>query len=131
MDTTPYVTDPVGMGGVQICANFHVITADRHSIRNIQRCVDTSRLVAKDLVLQPLASAAAVMSDEDLEAGVAIVDIGGGTTDLAVFYDGMLKHTAVIPYAGVNVTQDIRSCLGVVRTFAERFKTQIGGGVAG
>lgn len=130
VDNTPYVTDPIGMSGVKIGANFHVITADRNAIRNIQRCVDKSRLVAKDLVLQPLASAAAVMSDEDLEAGVAIVDIGGGTTDLAVFYDGMLKHTAVIPYAGVNVTQDIRSGLGVLRTYAELLKTQYGVAIA-
>ena len=77
-------------------------------------------------MLQPLASAAAVMTDEDLEAGVAIVDIGGGTTDMAVFCDGMLKHTAVIPYAGVNVTEDIRKGLGVLRTHAEALKTEYG-----
>lgn len=126
VDNTPYVMHPIGMSGVKIGANFHVITADRNAIRNIQRCVDKSHLIARDLVLQPLASAAAVMSEEDLEAGVAIVDIGGGTTDLAVFYEGMLKHTAVIPYAGVNVTQDIRSGLGVLRTYAELLKTHYG-----
>ncbi len=126
VDNTPYVLDPIGMSGVKIGASFHVITGDRNAIRNIQRCVDKSHLITKDLVLQPLASAAAVMNEEDLEAGVAILDIGGGTTDLAVFYDGMLKHTAVIPYAGVNVTQDIRGGLGVLRTQAELLKTHYG-----
>jgi len=121
---------PVGMSGVKIGANFHVITGDRNAIRNIMRCVDKSRLMTKDLVLQPLASAAAVMNEEDLEAGVAIVDIGGGTTDMAVFYDGILKHTAVIPYAGVNITNDIRSGLGVLRAQAEQMKTQFGTALA-
>lgn len=121
---------PIGMSGVKIGANFHVITGDRNAVRNIQRCVTKSHLISKDLVLQPLASAAAVMNDEDLEAGVAIVDIGGGTTDLAVFYDGILKHTAVIPYAGVNITNDIRGGLGVLRAQAEQMKTQFGTALA-
>jgi cell division protein FtsA len=114
------------MSGVKIGANFHLITGDRHAIRNIKRCVDKSGLITRDLVLQPLASAASVMSDEDLEAGVAIVDIGGGTTDMAVFYDGILRHTAVIPYAGVNITNDIRNGLGVLRAQAEQMKVQFG-----
>jgi cell division protein FtsA len=120
------VVDPIGMTGVKIGANFHIITGDSNAIRNMKRCVDKSALTTRDLVLQPLASAAAVMNDEDLEAGVAIVDIGGGTTDLAVFYDGILKHTAVIPYAGVNITNDIRNGLGVLRAQAEQMKVQFG-----
>ena len=84
----------------------------------------------KDLVLQPLASSAAVMAQEDLEAGVAIVDIGGGTTDLAVFNEGILKHTAVIPFAGENITNDIKSGLGVLRTQAEQMKVQFGSALA-
>jgi len=126
VDSTTSVIDPIGMSGVKIGANFHVITGDRNAIRNIKRCVDKSNLMTRDLVLQPLASAAAVMNDEDLEAGVAIVDIGGGTTDMAVFYDGILKHTAVIPYAGVNITNDIRHGLGVLRAQAEQMKVQFG-----
>ncbi|MCB0698660.1 MAG: cell division protein FtsA [Chitinophagales bacterium] len=126
VDSTPNVLEPIGMNGVKIGANFHIITGDRNAIRNIKRCVDKAALVTRDLVLQPLASAAAVMNDEDLEAGVAIVDIGGGTTDMAVFYDGILKHTAVIPYAGVNITNDIRSGLGVLRAQAEQMKVQFG-----
>lgn len=130
VDSTPFVLDPVGMSGVKIGANFHIITGDRNAIRNIKRCVDKSNLITRDLVLQPLASAAAVMNDEDLEAGVAIVDIGGGTTDMAVFYDGILKHTAVIPYAGVNITNDIRQGLGVLRAQAEQMKVQFGTALA-
>jgi cell division protein FtsA len=130
VDNTPYVLDPIGMSGVKIGANFHIITGDRNAIRNIKRCVDKSGLNTRDLVLQPLASAAAVMNDEDLEAGVAIVDIGGGTTDMAVFYDGILKHTAVIPYAGVNITNDIRNGLGVLRAQAEQMKVQFGTSLA-
>jgi cell division protein FtsA len=130
VDNTQTTFSPIGMSGVKIGANFHIITGDRNAIRNIKRCVDKSGLNTKDLVLQPLASAAAVMSDEDLEAGVAIVDIGGGTTDMAVFYDGILKHTAVIPYAGVNITNDIRNGLGVLRAQAEQMKVQFGTALA-
>ncbi|RYE24988.1 MAG: cell division protein FtsA [Sphingobacteriales bacterium] len=130
VDNTTNVLDPIGMSGVKIGANFHIITGDRNAIRNIKRCVDKSKLNTRDLVLQPLASAASVMNDEDLEAGVAIVDIGGGTTDMAVFYDGILKHTAVIPYAGVNITNDIRNGLGVLRAQAEQMKVQFGTALA-
>ena len=130
VDNVQTTLSPVGMSGVKIGANFHIITGDRNAIRNIKRCVDKSHLKTKDLVLQPLASAAAVMSEEDLEAGVAIVDIGGGTTDMAVFYDGILKHTAVIPYAGVNITNDIRNGLGVLRAQAEQMKVQFGTALA-
>ncbi|MBS1586737.1 MAG: cell division protein FtsA [Bacteroidetes bacterium] len=126
VDSTTSVIDPIGMSGVKIGANFHIITGDRNAIKNIKRCVDKAQLMTRDIVLQPLASAAAVMNDEDLEAGVAIVDIGGGTTDMAVFYDGILKHTAVIPYAGVNITNDIRNGLGVLRAQAEQMKVQFG-----
>lgn len=130
VDSTPNVLEPIGMNGVKIGANFHIITGDKNAIRNIKRCVDKASLKTRDLVLQPLASAAAVMNDEDMEAGVAIVDIGGGTTDMAVFYDGILKHTAVIPYAGVNITNDIRSGLGVLRAQAEQMKVQFGTALA-
>lgn len=126
VDDMQTTLSPIGMNGVKIGANFHIVTGDRNAIRNIKRCVERSELKTKDLVLQPLASAAAVMSPEDLEAGVAIVDIGGGTTDMAVFFDGILKHTAVIPYAGVNITNDIHYGLGVLRAQAEQLKVQFG-----
>ena len=126
VDNFPNIPNPIGYSGVKVGANFHIITGDKNAIRNINRSVQKSGLVTKDLVLQPLASAAAVMSDQDLEAGVAIVDIGGGTTDLAVFYEGVLKYTAVIPFGGENITNDIKLGLGVLKTQAEAMKVQFG-----
>src|ERR1700749_3407997 len=126
VDNFQNITRPIGYGGVKLGANFHIITGDKNAIRNINRSVDKAGLKTKDLVLQPLASAAAVMCDHDLEAGVAIVDIGGGTTDLAVFYEGILKHTAVIPFGGENSTKDIKPGLGVLKTQAEQMKPQSG-----
>ncbi|MFL5742638.1 MAG: cell division protein FtsA [Flavisolibacter sp.] len=126
VDNFQNIPDPIGYGGVKVGANFHIITGDKNAIRNINRSVEKSGLITKDLVLQPLASSAAVMAQEDLEAGVAIVDIGGGTTDLAVFYEGILKHTAVIPFAGENITNDIKTGLGVLKTQAEQMKVQFG-----
>ena len=126
VDNFQNIPNPIGYGGVKVGAKFHIITGDKNAIRNINRAVEKSNLVTKDLVLQPLASAAAVMGQEDLEAGVAIVDIGGGTTDLAVFYEGILKHTAVIPFGGENITNDIKTGLGVLKTQAEQMKVQFG-----
>ncbi|HRN80397.1 MAG TPA: cell division protein FtsA [Ferruginibacter sp.] len=130
VDNFQNIAYPVGYSGVKVGANFHIITGDKNAIRNINRSVEKSGLKIKDLVLQPLASAAAVMCDQDMEAGVAIVDIGGGTTDLAVFYEGVLKHTAVIPFGGENITMDIKNGLGVLRTHAELMKTQHGSALA-
>lgn len=126
VDNFQNIPNPIGYGGVKVGANFHIITGDKNAIRNINRSVEKSGLHTKDLVLQPLASSSAVMAQEDLEAGVAIVDIGGGTTDLAVFYEGILKHTAVIPFAGENITNDIKTGLGVLKTQAEQMKVQFG-----
>lgn len=130
VDNFQNIPNPIGYGGVKVGANFHIITGDKNAIRNINRSVEKSDLITKDLVLQPLASAAAVMGQEDMEAGVAIVDIGGGTTDLAVFYEGILKHTAVIPFAGENITNDIKTGLGVLKTQAEQMKVQFGSALA-
>src|SRR6187399_906474 len=130
VDNFQNIPNPIGYSGVKVGANFHIITGDKNAIRNINRSVDKAGLITKDLVLQPLASAAAVMCDQDLEAGVAIVDIGGGTTDLAVFYEGILKHTAVIPFGGENITNDIKNGLGVLKTQAEQMKVQFGSALA-
>ncbi|HOA36800.1 MAG TPA: cell division protein FtsA [Flavihumibacter sp.] len=126
VDNFQNIPNPIGYGGVKVGANFHIITGDKNAIRNINRAVEKSNLHTKDMVLQPLASSAAVMGQEDIEAGVAIVDIGGGTTDLAVFYEGILKHTAVIPFGGENITNDIKTGLGVLKTQAEQMKVQFG-----
>jgi len=130
VDNFQNISNPIGYSGVKIGANFHIITGDRNAIRNISRSVDRSGLKIRDLMLQPLASAAAVMCEQDLEAGVAIVDIGGGTTDLAVFYEGILKQTAVIPFGGENITKDIKEGLGVLKTQAEKMKIQYGSALA-
>ncbi|MEY2834553.1 MAG: cell division protein FtsA [Bacteroidota bacterium] len=130
VDNYQNVADPIGYTGVKVGANFHIITGDRNAIRNINRSVEKAGLKVKDLMLQPLASSAAVMSEEDIEAGIAILDIGGGTTDLAVFYEGILKHTAVIPFGGENITNDIKTGLGVLKTQAELMKVQYGSALA-
>ncbi len=130
VDNFQNIKDPVGYNGVKVGANFHIITGDRNAIRNINRAIERSHLKTKDLVLQPLASAASVMSEIDMEAGVAILDIGGGTSDLAIFYDGILKHTAVIPFGGENITNDIRLGLGVLKGQAEAMKVQFGSALA-
>jgi cell division protein FtsA len=130
VDNFQNIADPIGYTGVKVGANFHIITGDKNAIKNINRSVDKAGLKIKDLMLQPLASAAAVMCTHDLEAGVAIVDIGGGTTDLAVFYEGILKHTAVIPFGGENITNDIKNGLGVLKTQAEQMKVQFGSALA-
>jgi cell division protein FtsA len=130
VDNIQNIKDPVGYNGVKVGANFHIITGDRNAIKNIKRAVNRSSLTTKDLVLQPLASASSVMSDIDMEAGVAILDIGGGTSDLAVFYEGILKHTAVIPFGGENITNDIRLGLGVLKSQAEAMKVQFGSALA-
>ena len=130
IDNMPNIVRPIGYSGVKLGANFHIITGDKNAIRNINRSVEKAGLRTKDLVLQPLASAAAVMAQEDLEAGVAIVDIGGGTTDIAVFAEGVLRHTAVIPFAGENITNDIKTGLGVLKSQAEQMKTQFGSALA-
>jgi len=130
VDNFQNIADPIGYTGVKIGANFHIITGDRNAIKNINRSVEKTGLKVKDLVLQPLASSAAVMSEQDIEAGIAILDIGGGTTDLAVFYEGILKHTAVIPFGGENITNDIKLGLGVLKTQAEQMKIQFGSALA-
>ena len=130
VDNLANIVQPIGHSGVKVGANFHIITGDKNAIRNINRSVEKNNLRITDLILQPLASATAVMCEQDLEAGVAIVDIGGGTTDLAVFYEGVLKHTAVIPFGGENITNDIKLGLGVLKAQAEQMKVQFGSALA-
>lgn len=130
IDNFQNIKDPIGHSGVKVGANFHIITGDKYAIRNITRAVNKSGLAIKDIVLQPLASADAVMCEHDLEAGVAILDIGGGTSDLAVFHEGILKHTAVIPFGGENITADIKTGLSVLKSQAEAMKVQFGSALA-
>lgn len=124
------IKEPVGMAGSRLEANFHIITGQVSAAQNINRCVEKSGLEVADLVLEPLASAAAVLTQEEKEAGVALVDIGGGTTDIAIFQDGIIRHTAVIPLAGNVVTEDIKEGCLIMREQAEKLKLQYGSAYA-
>lgn len=116
----------IGMNGSQIEANYHVIIANIRPVARIKDCVRLANLECKEIVLEPIASANSVLSEEEIEAGVAIVDIGGGTTDIAVSGNGILVHTAVIPIAGNNITEDIVEGCGVIRKTAEEIKIKYG-----
>jgi cell division protein FtsA len=116
------VFDPVGMAGVRLEANVHIITGLVTAAQNIVRCIQRANLHVSDMVLEPLASSYAVLEEEEKEVGVALLDVGGGTTDMAVFEDRTIRHTAVIPVAGNQVTNDIRKGLGVLTEQAEKLK---------
>lgn len=120
------VADPVGMSGVRLEANVHIITGLVSAAKNIYRCIEKAGYSVADIVLEPLASSFAVLHPDEKEVGVALIDIGGGTTDIAVFEDNTIRHTAVIAVAGSKVTDDIRRGLGVMRDQAEQLKCQFG-----
>lgn len=124
------VADPVGMSGVRLEANVHIISGLVTAARNIYTCVERAGFHVADIVLEPLASSYAVLYPEEKEVGVVLVDIGGGTTDIAVFEDNTIRHTAVIGVAGNKVTDDIRKGLGVMKDQAEQLKRQFGHSVA-
>ncbi len=120
------IEDPIGMAGVKLEANFHVITAQIGAVRNIVKCVERAGLVAKDLVLEPFASAVATLDKDELQEGVALVDIGGGTTDVAIFLGNIIRHTAVIPFGGNVITKDIKAGLEILENQAELLKIKFG-----
>ena len=120
------VSEPVGMYGARLEANFHVVVGQITSIKNIGRCVKSSGLTLEGITLEPLASANAVLNQEEKEAGVALVDIGGGTTDLAIFKDGIIRHTAVIPFGGNVITEDIKEGCSIIEKQAELLKIKFG-----
>lgn len=120
------ISDPVGMSGIRMEAEVHIITGLVSAAKNLYRCVERAGFQVADIILEPLASSYAVLDDEEKEAGVVLVDIGGGTTDLAVFQDNTIRHTAVIAIAGKKVTDDIRVGLSVLDDQAEKLKQQHG-----
>jgi len=120
------IYDPVGMSGVRMEANVHIITGLVSAAQNIYKCVQRAGLEVSDMVLEPLASSYAVLDEEEKEVGIALIDVGGGTTDLAVFEERTIRHTAVIGIAGKKVTDDIRKGLGVLNDQAERLKREHG-----
>ena len=126
VDGQPEIKEPVGMYGGRLEANFHVVVGQVSSIRNIGRCVKSAGLDLSGITLEPLASANAVLSQEEKEAGVALIDIGGGTTDLAIFKDGIIRHTAVIPFGGNVITEDIKEGCSIIEKQAELLKIKFG-----
>ncbi len=130
VDYEEQIKDPVGMSGVKLEADFHIITAQTSAINNINKCVRRAGLEIEDLILEPLASSLAVLSEDEKEAGVCLIDIGGGTTDIAIFYDNIIRHTAVIPFGGNILTTDIQHGLMVMSKQAEQLKTRFGKAIA-
>lgn len=120
------ITEPIGMYGGRLEANFHVVVGQVASIRNVGRCVKNANLSLSSITLEPLASAQAVLSKEEKEAGVVLLDIGGGTTDLAIFKDGIIRHTAVIPFGGNVITDDIKEGCAIIGKQAELLKIRFG-----
>jgi len=124
------IVDPVGMTGVRLEGNFHIITAQSNAINNLNKCVTRAGLEIENLILEPLASSMSVLSDEEKEAGVALIDIGGGTTDLAIFKDNIIRHAAVLPFGGNIITSDIKQGCMVMQNQAEQLKVKFGKAIA-
>ena len=130
IDNEPGIKDPVGMAGVRLEANFHIISGQVTAVKNIVKCVNKAGLESSELILEPLASSESVLSEEEKEAGIVLVDIGGGTTDVAIFHEGIIRHTAVIPFGGNSITEDIREGCSVMRNIAEQLKVRFGSALA-
>ncbi len=130
VDDESNIIDPVGMSGIRLEANFHIITGQISASRNIMRCVEKVGLEVADMTLEPIASSKAVLSEAEKEAGVALVDIGGGTTDITIFKDGIIRHTSVVPFGGNVVTNDIKEGCTVMRDQAEKLKVKFGSALA-
>ncbi len=126
VDNETGVKNPVGMFGKRIEGNFHVVVGQVFSARNLNKCIERGGMKINKLILEPLASSTAVLTEDEKEAGVTLVDIGGGTTDVAVYYDGIIRHTAVIPFGGNVVTSDIRKGCSILNRYAEALKVQYG-----
>ncbi|KIX21847.1 cell division protein FtsA [Flavobacterium sp. 316] len=126
VDGQAEIKEPIGMYGGRLESSFHVVVGQAASIRNLGRCIKSSGLELSGLTLEPLASADAVLSQEEKEAGVALIDIGGGTTDLAIFKDGIIRHTAVIPFGGNVITEDIKEGCSIIEKQAELLKVRFG-----
>ncbi|MCB0704478.1 MAG: cell division protein FtsA [Saprospiraceae bacterium] len=130
VDNEQGILDPIGMSGIRLEANFHIITGQISASKNIDRCVNRAELQVANMTLEPIASAAAVLSSEEKEAGVALVDIGGGTTDITIFQEGIIRHTAVIPFGGNVITRDIKDGCTIMTHQAEKLKVRFGAALA-
>lgn len=130
IDGEPGITQPKGMMGSKIEANFHIITAQTTAAKNILKCVTKAGLEVSGLILEPHASSRAVLSEDEKEVGVALVDIGGGTSDIAIFYNGIIRHTAVVPFGGEIITEDVKEGCTILKKQAEDLKIKFGSALA-
>ncbi len=130
VDNEQDIIDPIGMSGVRLEANFHIITGQISASKNIIKCVEKAGLEVADVTLEPIASSSSVLSHDEKEAGVALVDIGGGTTDITIFKDGIIRHTAVVPFGGNVITKDIMEGCAVLNDQAEKLKVRFGSALA-
>ena len=130
VDNEQGIKHPIGMSGIRLEANCHIITGQITAANNIYKCVRKAGLEVADVILEPLASSEAVLTEEEKEAGVVLVDIGGGTTDIAIFQDGIIRHTAVIPFGGNVITEDIREGCSIIKAQAEQLKVKFGSALA-
>lgn len=126
VDNEHGIKDPIGMAGVRLEGDFHIITGQVTAAKNLYRCVKKAGLQVADLILEPIASSDSVLMEEEKEEGTALIDIGGGTTDIAIFKEGIIRHTAVIPLGGSIITEDIKQGCSIMRKQAERLKTEFG-----
>lgn len=126
VDSEQGIIDPRGMSGVRLEASFHIVTGQITAIQNLERCIQKANLRVDDIILEPVASGNAVLSEEEKEAGVVLVDIGGGTTDLTIFTEGIIRHTAVIPFGGNAITRDIKEAASIMPDRAEKLKLRFG-----
>ncbi|MGB3619427.1 MAG: cell division protein FtsA [Catalinimonas sp.] len=124
------IKDPVGMSGVKIEGDFHIITANSNAVDNLHRCVQKAGLEIEHVTLEPFASSLSVLTEEETEAGIALVDIGGGTTDIAIFHDRVIRHAAVLPFGGNIITSDIKQGCSLMASQAELLKTRFGQALA-
>ena len=130
IDNEQGIRQPIGMLGNSLEANFHIIIGQTTAAKNIYKCVKKAGLEVVDLILEPIASSNATLSEEEKEAGVVLVDIGGGTTDIAIFQDGIIRHTAVIPLGGDIITEDVKEGCTIIRKHAEELKVKFGSALA-
>lgn len=130
VDNNTGIKDPLGMLGSRLEGNFHIISGQVTAAKHIYKCAEQAGLHIDELILEPLASSESVLTIDEKEAGVVLVDIGGGTTDIALFYDGIIRHTAVIPFGGNIISEDIKNDCGIIKNYAELLKVKYGSAIS-